>query len=86
MTNEVRIPDIEIIVGASGNDVACFCFYGREDIHQGYDVVCAVPDQDARAVIRQVLQDAITALNTADWLTLDDLHSDASSTTANPPF
>jgi len=86
MTNEVRIPDVEVIVGASGNDVAVFCFYGRDDIHQGYDVVCAVCDPDARAVVRAVLQDAITALNIADWFTLDELHSDASEETADPPF
>ena len=86
MKDEVRIPDIEIIVGCAGNDVACFCFYKREDIHQGYDVAAAVVDKDARAVVRQILQDAITALNAADWYTLDDLHQDASEETAEPPF
>lgn len=86
MFNEVRIPDVEIIVGAAGNDVAVFCFYSREDIHQGYDIACAIADQDARAVIRQILQDAIQAVNTADWHTLDELHPDTSEETAEPPF
>jgi hypothetical protein len=84
--DEVRIPDIEIIVGCAGDDVAVFAFYLRQDIHQGYDVVCAVADQDARSVIRQVLQDAVTALNNADWHTLDGLHQATASETEEPPF
>lgn len=86
MIDEIRIPDIEIIVGAAGDDVACFAFYLREDVHQGYDIVCALADTDARAVIRQILQDAITAINNADWITLDGLHSDAVSETGEAPF
>lgn len=84
--NEVRIPNIEIIVGCAGNDLAVFCFYLREDIHQGYDVVCGVADQDARPVIRQILQDAITALNVANWHTMDELRQDGVSGVADPPF
>jgi len=84
--NEVRIPDIEIIVGCAGDDVAVFGFYRREDIHQGYDVVSAVADQDARPAIRQILQDAITSLNNANWYTLDELHTDTAEETEEPPF
>jgi hypothetical protein len=86
MLNEVRIPDIEIIVGCAGDDIACFAFYLLPDVHQGYDIVCAVSDPDARAVIRQILQDAITALNNADWLTLDGLHQGTVSGEESPPF
>lgn len=86
MEDEVRIPDIEIIVGAAGNDIAVFCFYRREDIHQGYDVVAGVADPDARAVIRAVLQDAITALNLADWFTVDVLREDSVPPQNDPPF
>ena len=84
--NEIRIPDVEIIVGAAGNDIGVFCFYLREDIHQGYDVVCAITHQDARAVVRQILQDAITAINSADWHTLDELHQDTDEAVDDPPF
>lgn len=86
MNDEVRIPDIEIIVGAAGDDVACFCFYAREDIHQGYDVTCAIADETARGVIRQILQDAITAINNADWYSLDELHQTTVLKTEEPPF
>lgn len=86
MNDEVRIPDIEILIGAAGSDVAIFCFYAREDIHQGYDVVCAIGSKNERAPIRQVLQDAIKALDTADWYDVDELHSDAVSQTDEPPF
>lgn len=86
MSDEIRIPDIEIIVGCAGDDVACFAFYLREDIHQGYDVVCAVADKEARPVVRQILHDAITSLNTVDWFSLDELHSSTAEETADPPF
>lgn len=86
MGYEIRIPDVEVIVGAAGDDVAVFAFYKREDIHQGYDVVSAVADASARAAVRQILQDAIKILNDADWHTLDELHQDASEETDEPPF
>lgn len=86
MSDEIRIPDVEIIVGAAGTDVAVFCFYKREDIHQGYEVVCAVADQDARAVIRQILQDAITTLSNSSWYTMDELREGTSEETADEPF
>jgi len=73
--DEVRIPDIEIIIGASGNDIAVFCFYSREDIHQGYDVVSGISGKDALPAIRAVLRDALTALDQSDWFTVDELHS-----------
>lgn len=84
--NDLRIPDIEIIVGCAGDDVAVFGFYLREDVHQGYDVVCALSGKDARAIVRQVLQDAIQALNTADWVTVDELDQDEAAQTEDPPF
>lgn len=86
MKDVLLIPDIEVIVGSSGNDVAVFCFYQREDIHQGYEVVSAVTSKDTVAVVRQVLQDAITALNTADWHNVDELREDAVEEVEDPPF
>jgi len=86
MKNEVRIPDIEVIVGCAGDDVAVFAFYLRPDIHQGYDVVCALSDKAARTVVRQILQDAVTSLNNADWFTLDELHEDTTAEEDGQPF
>lgn len=86
MEHEVRIPDIEIIVGASGNDVAVFAFYRREDIHQGYEVVCCLAGKASSAVVGQVLQDAITTLSTTDWYTLEQLHSVDDEEVDEPPF
>lgn len=84
--NDLRIPDIEVIVGAAGNDVAVFCFYRRDDIHQGYDIACAVPNQNALPVVRQILQDCITALNTTTWVTMDVLREDTTPEEGKPPF
>jgi len=86
MSDEVRIPDIEVIVGCAGDDVAVFGFYLRSDVHQGYEVVSAVSGKAARPVIGQILQDAITALNTATWFTMDELHEDAAEEEDQPPF
>lgn len=86
MSDEVRIPDVEIIVGAAGSDIALFCFYGREDIHQGYDVVCAIGSKNERPAIRQILQDALKALDTADWYDVDELHEDTAHQEDEPPF
>jgi len=86
MPNEVRIPDVEILIGAAGSDVALFCFYGRADIHQGYDVVAAIGSKNERPAVRQVLLDALKALDTADWYTVDELHEGTATQTDEPPF
>jgi hypothetical protein len=86
MKDEIRIPDIEIIVGAAGNDIAVVCFFARNDIHQGYEVVSAVSSSGEVPAIRQILQDAITALNTADWHSLDELYQEPVEGDGEPPF
>jgi len=86
MNDEVRIPDIEVIVGCAGDDIAVFAFYLRPDIHQGYDVVSGVANQASRAVVSQILQDAIRTLNASDWYTLDELHQDVAEKEDDPPF
>lgn len=86
MGYEIRTPDVEVIVGAAGSDVAVFCFYKRDDIHHGYEVVCAVAGASARPVIRQVLQDCLTALNTENWNSLDELDQGASEEEGGKPF
>jgi len=86
MENEVRIPNIEVIIGAAGNDVAVICFYQREDIYDGYDVVAAVGSQNEIAAVVQILQDAITALNTKDWFDVDELRAEFDPDVEEPPF
>lgn len=84
--DEMRIPDIEVVVGASGNDAAVFAFYRREDIHQGYEVVSVVTGRSAVAVIRKILQDCVTSLNDADWVNVDKLLEDEATEVEDPPF
>jgi len=86
VNDEVRIPDIEIIIGAAGDDIALFCFYKRGDIHQGYDIVSGIPSQNALPVIRQILRDALTALDASDWISMDELREETVSKTDEPPF
>lgn len=86
MHDDLRIPDIEVIVGASGDDVAVVAFYKRDDIHQGYEAVCAVANPHALPVIRQILQDCIQALNTVNWHTMDELREDPPENEGGAPF
>jgi len=86
MADEMRIPDIEIVVGASGNDVAVFAFYRREDLHQGYEVVSLVTGKGSLAAVRTCLQDCITAINTADWHDVDVVLTDEDIRVDEAPF
>jgi hypothetical protein len=86
MSDEIRIPDIEIIIGAAGDDIALFCFYKREDIHQGYDIVSGIPSTNALPVVRALLRDALTALDASDWYDVDGLREITALETDEPPF
>lgn len=86
MNNEIRIPNIEVIIGAAGNDVAVICFYQREDIHDGYDVVAAVGSTNEINAVVQILQDAITALHSKDWYDVDELRAQFDQDVEEPPF
>jgi len=86
MPDEVRIPDIEVIVGSSGDDIAVFAFYRREDLHQGYEIVCCLAGKASRGVVRTILQDAITTLDVEDWVTLEQLHSLDDEEVGREPF
>jgi len=80
----IRIPDVEVIIGAADYDVAHICFYGKDGIHQGYDVIAHINRACSRAVIRKLLQDAITAISTEEWYDVDELRVDPDKTA--PPF
>jgi len=86
MEDEVRIPDVEVIVGASSHDVAVFSFYKRGDIHQGYDVVAGVSGQVSRSAVSTILQDCIKTLSSPSWLAVDDLRALADEETKDTPF
>lgn len=86
MGNDLRIPDIEIIVGAAGNDVAVICFYQREDIHQGYEVFAVVASKTALPVVRTLLQDALTAINGNIWVDVGELDAGTLQGLDAPPF
>lgn len=86
MFDEIRIPDIEVIVGAAGNDLAVFAFFRRDDIYQGYEILSVIAGKASIAAVRTCLQDAITSLNSADWHTVDSLFEDEDSAANGPPF
>jgi len=86
MEDEVRVPDIEIIVGCAGNDIAVFCFYLSPDIHQGYEVLSGVSNKASRSVVKQILQDALKALDAPNWHTVDELRQAVDEEENDPPF
>jgi len=84
--DEIRIPDIEVIVGSAGDDIAIFAFYRRIDIHQGYEVVCVLAGKASRDVVGKVLSDCKETLHTQDWVTLEQLHSVDDEEVDSQPF
>lgn len=71
--NDVRIPDVEIVVQAAGSDVAAVCFYFSPDVHGAAEVVTAVSQPSAIPHLVEVLRQAVTSLNAQDWYTVDGL-------------
>lgn len=71
--DEVRVPDVEIIIQAAASDTACVCFYFPSDVHGAAEVVTAVSDASAIPHLVEVLRQAITSLNSQDWYTVDGL-------------
>lgn len=86
MENEVRIPDIEVIINAAAWEVAIISFYARKDIHQGFEVLAGVTSRNEIASIRAILQSAIEALSTDDWVTVDELRATAGEGSGEAPF
>jgi len=86
MNEGIRIPDVEVLIGAADYDVAHICFYSKDGIHQGYSVISHINRTCSRAVIRKILQDAIAAISTEDWYDVDELLVDPDIKTEDPPF
>lgn len=84
--NEVRIPDVEIIIQAASSDVAAVCFYFPSDVHGAAEVVTAVSDPSAIPHLVEVLRQAITSLNAQDWFTVDGLDTRPVSDEPDMPF
>lgn len=84
--DEVRIPDVEIIIQASASDVAAVCFYFAADVHGAAEVVTSVSDPSAIPHLVEVLRQAITSLNAQDWYTVDGLDTRPVSDEQNDPF
>lgn len=84
--NEVRIPDVEVLVSAASSDVALVSIYIGKTPHDEVEVVAAVSDYTEVGAIRAVLQVALQALNKQGWLALDELDTRPNETKTEPPF
>jgi len=84
--NEVRIPDIEIIVRAASSDVCVVALYAGDTPHDEWEVLAGISDHDDVVHIRAALQTAIRSLDATYWLSLDELDSRALEDKDAPPF
>jgi len=84
--DEVRIPDVEVLIQAAASDVALVCFYVPKSPHEDVEVVATIDDIDTIGAVRAVLQMALQALNQQRWVALDELDTRAAETKTDPPF
>jgi len=84
--NEVRLPDIEIVVQAASSDVAVFSFFAGDTPHDNWEVVAGISSNDDVVHIRASLQAAIQTLNDARWISLDELDTRPVEDENAPPF
>ncbi len=87
MSHEVRIPDIEVLVNVAGSDMAVVTFYKGPTVHDDFEIVAALSAQSDIPNLVEVLQQAIRALRTTSWESLDELDTrSVSQQTDEPPF
>jgi len=84
--NDLRIPDLEVIIGAAGNDSEVFDFYKRDDIHQGYEIVSIIGGKVSVVAMRACLQDCLASLNNADWHSMAELDESEDQDETGAPF
>lgn len=86
MNDDLRIPDIEIVVRAASSDVAVVSFFTGDSPHSDWEVICGITEQSDIVHIRAALQAAIQAINAASWVSLDVLDVAEDAETQDPPF
>jgi len=86
MNNDLRIPDIEIVVRAASSDVAVICFWAPLEPHGDWEAVSGITDEHDVVHIRACLQAAIQQINAARWVSLDVLDDDETTEIQDPPF
>lgn len=84
--NEVRIPDVELLIQAASSDVAVVAFYVGKKVDDPVEIVASVIEYDAIGAIRAILQMAIHALYSQGWLSLDELDTRSVEEKRDPPF
>nr|CRY97732.1 hypothetical protein [uncultured prokaryote] len=71
--DDVRIPDVEVLIQAASSDVGLFCFYISDDPHADMEIVAHVTDWTSRGALLAILKMAIQGLQQSGWVTLDEL-------------
>lgn len=72
-SDEIRIPDVELLIQAAQSDVALVSFYISTKPPFQMEVVCAVTDTDEVGPMVEVLKMAISCLLRKDWKSVDEL-------------
>lgn len=84
--HEMRNPDLQVEIVASGSTFCSICFWTRQDVHDGFDVAIAITDKDGLGVVRTALQSALQALDGADWHSVDELAALVGEESEESPF
>lgn len=85
--NDVRIPDVEVLIQAAQSDVALLCFFMGRSPHDPVEVVSSIRDIDEVGIVVSLLQDCIKALSAKNWVSLDELDSYSGKDEGSfPPF
>lgn len=85
--NDLRIPDVSVLISAAGNDVGLICFYAGDHPSDPVEVVTGISSKDALPVLRSILADALKGLADTDWVSVDGLGAgDLPEAQTNDPF
>lgn len=84
--DEVRIPDVEIVISAAGSDVGVVAFYFPTNPHKQIEVLTTVVEASAASHLVALLHQAIASLNGEDWYTVDELAAGLAEEENEPPF
>jgi hypothetical protein len=86
VVDEVRIPDIEILINVAGSNMALVCFYKGKTIHDDFEIVAGIPSVTDIPPLVTVLEQAIKALHSGGWQSVDELDTRSVEEKNDPPF
>jgi len=86
VTNDLRLPDIEVRVTAGAFDALVIGWYAGRNPNDSLEVIAVQTGaSDIRALV-EILQDALTIVRSQDWRPMVELNSGDCEDEKDPPF